>query len=392
MSQRSKDLETEAARQSHYIAWCSIMSIPDPCGIEYGYQRIVAIWVKYIMVGINYYNKDVLRSNTVRGYALAVNTLFRLRGYKPPTDMTDRNNMPGIVINNLIKQEDIASQRAPLDEAIFAEAHRAAKASHSLDSDRHLMFDILTLARYIGPRVSEYAQTNQERVDYHVYPNGTSVIKAFTANDFVFCDDKNNILSFIDESSLTLAAFVRITWRIQKNRQNNQTIQLKADPKNPDICPVRGAIRMVTRARRLSQPDDMPLACYRTRKAPLLYLTGTRIATLLREAVRKVRPSTPSAELKRYSAHSLRVWACVLLDEAGKSASFIQKRLRWMGDSFKMYLRDTNAIQSKHVDALQASSAEVMKLITTPPADVVRLVATMSEITVEDENHLDEMD
>jgi hypothetical protein len=63
-----------------------------------------------------------------------------------------------------------------------------------------------------------------------------------------------------------------------------------------------------------------------------------------------------------------------------------------MGDSFKMYLRDTNAIQSKHVDALQASSAEVMKLITTPAADVVRLVATMSEITVEDENHLDEMD
>ena len=60
------------------------MSIPDPCGIEYGYQRIVAIWVKYIMVGINYYNKDVLRSNTVRGYALAVNTLFRLRGYEPP--------------------------------------------------------------------------------------------------------------------------------------------------------------------------------------------------------------------------------------------------------------------------------------------------------------------
>ena len=89
------------------------MSIPDPCGIEYGYQRIVAIWVKYIMVGINYYNKDVLRSNTVRGYALAVNTLFRLRGYEPPTDMSNRNNMPGIVINNLIKQEDVELVNAP---------------------------------------------------------------------------------------------------------------------------------------------------------------------------------------------------------------------------------------------------------------------------------------
>ena len=103
-------------------------------------------------------------------------------------------------------------------------------------------------------------------------------------------------------------------------------------------------------------------------------------------------PSTPLAEQKQYSAHSIRVWACVLLDEAGMPASYIQKRLRWMGDSFKMYLRDTSAIQGKHVDALQASSAEVMKLISTPPEDVVRLVNTMSLDTVEDENYLDEMD
>ena len=82
MSCRNKDLETEAARQSHYIAWCGIIGIPDPCGPKYGYQRIVAIYTKYVMCGINYYNKDVLRSKTVRGYAVAVNTLFRLRGYK----------------------------------------------------------------------------------------------------------------------------------------------------------------------------------------------------------------------------------------------------------------------------------------------------------------------
>ncbi len=135
MSQLSKDLQTEASRQSHYIAWCSIMSIPDPCGTEYGYQQIVAIWVKYIMFGLNYYNKEVLRSSTIKGYAMAVNTLFCLRGYKPPTNLSDKNNMPGIVINNLIKQEDVANQRAPLDNEIFAEINRAAKTSHSLDSD-----------------------------------------------------------------------------------------------------------------------------------------------------------------------------------------------------------------------------------------------------------------
>ena len=398
MSRRNKDLETEAARQSHYIAWCAIIGIPDPCGPEYGYQRIVAIYAKYVMCGINYYNKDVLRSKTVRGYASAVNTLFRLRGYKHPTDLSDGNNMPGIVINNLITQENVASQRAPLDNAIFAEIRRAATSSHSPDSDRNLLFDILTLARYIGPRVSEYAQTTQNKVDYHVYPDGTSVIKAFTLNDFIFYDSNNDILSTLDESSMNLAASVKITWRIQKNRQNGQSITLAADTKAPELCPVKGALRMLMRARRLGQDSDMPIACYKTKKSSLLYITGTRIATLLREAAKKVRPTTPTHELKRYSAHSLRVWACVLLDEAGMSPAFIQKRLRWMGDSFKMYLRDTLAIQTKHVSALHSASADVLALLATPPEEVARLTATMSEASISENGepdtglYIDEMD
>ena len=293
MSQRNKDIETEAARQSHYIEWCRIIGIPDPCGAEYGYQCIVAIYAKYVMSGINYYNKDVLRSKTVRGYAFAVNMLFSLRGFKPPTDLSDGNNMPGIVINNLMNQETIASQRAPLDNAIFAEIKRAAKSSHSLDSERNLLFDILTLARYIGPRVSEYAQTTQEKVNYHVYPDGTSVIKAFTLHNFVFHDAQGNIITGINDSLFTQASSVKITWHIQKNRQNGQSITLAADATAPDSCPVKGALRMFLRAHRLGQPNNMPLSCYRTKKSPLLYITGNRIAALLRETVKKVRPTTP---------------------------------------------------------------------------------------------------
>jgi hypothetical protein len=154
-----------------------------------------------------------------------------------------------------------------------------------------------------------------------------------------------------------------------------------------------------------SQPswttDDMPVACYRTKKAPLLYITGSRIVTLLRKAVKKVRPSTSANDLKKYSAHSLRVWACVLLDEAGMSPSFIQKCLCWLGDLFKMYLYDTKAIQDKHLAALQSASSNVMALISTPPPnDIVRLTATMSDLSVpnnivEDDQmgaYIDEMD
>ncbi len=129
---------------------------------------------------------------------------------------------------------------------------------------------MLTLSRFIRPRVSEYAQTTQDKVDYHVYPSGTCIIKAFTANDFIFYDKSGHVLKKIDNSTLELATSVQITWRIQKNRQNGQKIKLSVDTKNPAICPVRGALRMVMRASHLGQPDNMPVPCYRTKKAPLL--------------------------------------------------------------------------------------------------------------------------
>jgi hypothetical protein len=233
------------------------------------------------MCSINYYNKDVLRLSTLRGYATAVNTLFQLRGFKQPTDLSNPSNMAGIIINNLIKEENVASQCSPLDSTIFAELQRAASSSHSCNSDQNLLFDILTLARFIGPCVSEYAQTTQDKVDYHVYPSGTHVIKAFTANNFLFYNKNGHILTKINNSSLNLAASVQITWRIQKNRQNGQKIKLSAYTQNPAICPIQGALRMVMRARCLAQPDNMPVTCYRTKKAPLLFITGSRIATLL---------------------------------------------------------------------------------------------------------------
>jgi hypothetical protein len=78
ISQQDKEVGTEAPRQAHYTVWCSLIGIPDPCRAKFGYQRIVTIYAKYVMSGINYYNKDVLRFSTLRGYATVVNTLFHL--------------------------------------------------------------------------------------------------------------------------------------------------------------------------------------------------------------------------------------------------------------------------------------------------------------------------
>ncbi len=56
----------------------------------------------------------------------------------------------------------------------------------------------------------------------------------------------------------------------------------------------------------------------------------------------------------------------------------IKKRLQWLGDSFRMYLRDTAIIQHQHVDTLLAASQEVMDLIAALPTDDIPL-STMME-------------
>ncbi len=65
-----------------------------------------------------------------------------------------------------------------------------------------------------------------------------------------------------------------------------------------------------------------------------------------------------------------------------------------------MYLRDTKAIQDKHLAALQSASSDVMALMGTPSDDIVHLTGIMSDLNipkdiVEDNQmgaYIDEMD
>ena len=78
MSQRDKEIATEASWQAHYILWSKIMGILDPCGSSQGYKQIVAIYIKFLQYGVNYTNKDGLRAATLIGYSKAVSILFTL--------------------------------------------------------------------------------------------------------------------------------------------------------------------------------------------------------------------------------------------------------------------------------------------------------------------------
>jgi hypothetical protein len=135
--------------------------------------------------------------------------------------------------------------------------------------------------------LSEHAQTTQDKVDHHTYPSGKMVIKAFIANDFIFYNEKKRVVKNLNNDSLQQARFVKITWRIQKNRQNSQSTTLVAEIDRPEIGPVRSAMQLVLLAKRLNQPNDMPVPVYKTKKGKVIYLTGNKIAELLRKTSKR---------------------------------------------------------------------------------------------------------
>jgi hypothetical protein len=203
--------------------------------------------------------------------------------------------MVGILINNLIKEEDIARQRSPLDSNIFAKLLQKSNISRLLDLEQRTSFNLVTFGHYIGPCMSKYAQAMDRNVDYYVYPSGKQVIKAFTANDFQFFDKNSQVITKSSDTSIEAVNRVRTTWRIQKNCQNNQTVTLLSEKTNTAICPILAALCLVLRARCLLQLDSMPVACY-LKKDALAYISGSRIAILFWAAAKAVHPNISKEE------------------------------------------------------------------------------------------------
>ena len=132
------------------------------------------------------------------------------------------------------REENIARRRSPISKEMFV-----AIANHACDSDRDsaesVIFDWITLGRVAGFRVAEYAQTTQNKVDEFEYASGNRVIKAFIPPDWQFYNKKGRLMTVHSLDGLTdPPTKMKMTFRIQKNRQNGQSITFVADDKHPN--------------------------------------------------------------------------------------------------------------------------------------------------------------
>ncbi len=203
------------------------------------------------------------------------------------------------------KEEDITKQLCPITREMFAAlCDQANNASANLLEV--VVADWFKFIRITGLRCAEYAQKTQSAFDEHKYPSGKRVVKAFIPTDWKFYDSSGAIMNIYPLTSLVQVHPVRlkVTYRIQKNRQNRQCITLVANNNHPDICPVRAAYRIFLRAKRLGQLDSQPMAVFVNKHGITRYLTGKKISDILQSIARAVHPDLSEDAIEHYSSHS----------------------------------------------------------------------------------------
>jgi len=296
------ELETARFRQAVYIEFCKNKNIPDPCGTQAGYERIVACFIKKLILDHN------SRSATVHGYIKAINTLFHFHHFDIPADLSDRTNMCFKIIQAREREENIARQWSLITREMFTALLKFTKKS-PVDSIEAVVADWFTFIRITGLSCAQYAQKTQSTFDEHEYPLGKRIVKAFIPTDWRFYNSSGALIH-IHALNSDLREFpkkLKVTFQIQKNRQNGQSNTLVADDAHPDICPVQAAYRIFLRSKRLDQSNSEPMGVFVNKFGITRYLTGNINQGILRSITRAVHPDLMEDEIKRFSSHSGRV-------------------------------------------------------------------------------------
>ena len=337
----------------------------DPCTLAPVLMSCLVAYTKLVIEGKNLRNKERIRSDTVKDYVSDVNRLFEYRRLPVPVPcFKDRTNPVATLIENLRSEEEIANQRSPLTPEMVALIIDRGKTSPHL-SIESLISDIVMGAREIGPRAAEITQKTAKQPDYHVYPSGKRVIKAMCADWWTGYDATDNVVHKISQDE-HLVRKMKIIWKIQKNRRNNEPLTYVTNDSFQLFSVPRAVCSMIRRAEALKQPSDLPFAIYKTLAGKVKYLTARALTNYLRKIAREVHPSWTEAEINRISAHSLRVWACMLLHEAGKDGDYIRKRLRWLSEAYRVYLRDSPTLASQHNHGKDKYATMIEQLMLSP--------------------------
>ena len=322
---------------------------------------ILGRYVVFLLSGFNINNIDI-RVGTIKGYLDAINDHYENNGYDKPYAKDDNSDADKI-LREQKKFEDASAKRSPLTDKMIVKMQELAQEDPL--GFKACAFEFTALGRFGGFRQQEFCMDSKKKIKHYIMPNGTKVVRAFTVKNFIFYDkDACKISRPLRQRNL--ADRIGTEYDIQKNRMNGQILSYaRLSEEHKAYCAVDLGLNIVARAELLgsTEPED-PLCVYKDKNG-IQYLTGSEVTKYLRFIMQLVNPNISDAELKLISTHSIRVYACVLLSEAGKDGPYIKLRLRWLSNCFEIYLRNTNNIADQHNAALDSVHDRMSALAIT---------------------------
>jgi hypothetical protein len=269
------------------------------------------------------------------------------------------------VTDEVARWEKIPDRREPFTIEMFKHLDSLRHVC-SPDSIIPVITDWAGCGLYGGFRLTEWAQDDSHSVidnpllEIHSHP------KAFCLGDLAWKTGANHPLSLAavlqDEASV---GRLSLTFKAQKNGENGEQRLFTRNDRFPDMCFVRLFLRITKRFLRFFGEDySKPLCICRDTLGKLRYVTASDVNFVFRLAAKQVYTLDPSADkalLDRWSSHSLRVGACVILHAMGFTDTQIMWLLRWKSNAFMTYLRNVAVLA--HKQNIAFSEVEAMPQI-----------------------------
>jgi hypothetical protein len=224
------------------------------------------------------------------------------------------------------------------------------------------IIDWFVVALHGGFRRAEWAQDRGHSRINMAERNARNDPAAFCLDDIQFQGANGEPLPHSAVlSNPALARSLTVHWRMQKNGDHGEKNLFTRNDEDSRLCCVHHWIRILQRFVEMhSYARNIPLACYWSQyHDSSFYITSENIETAMRETAAsyyELDPVKDKSILQKFSAHSLRVGACIILQAMGFFSHQIQQMLRWKSDSWLMYTRNLHVVSRQQNEAIFKAS------------------------------------
>jgi hypothetical protein len=336
-------------------------------------QLQLAMYAQHLATGCTLFCRQI-KAKTIKLYIKNVAAALALFGPHErdfrKENPTDQNMCP--TLNTIFKEmerwEKMPNRREPFTVEMLDELLSQVTANRdSFYSKNAALTDWFCIGLYTGSRLTEWAQEAYNSDPTYPKRNIYDETAAFCLNDVRVKTLAGAMLFGANILSVPCEHIAKlwVKWRTQKNGENGEEklyVRNSIKGGRSMITPMYNVLRRFVNLRGATDTTT-PLALYADgAKSRVLLLTSTDIEHTMRAVAAKLFKLDPTKaedkkKLQLWSAHSLRVGACVILHGLGFTESQIKHLLRWKSNAFMAYLRNLSILASHQNDALDTAGA-----------------------------------